>query len=88
MYQAESCEFFLAVSAVRFGDALREGVVAGTRMKPNWMLSTPASKNKTCRDASLLTSSWQPACLENLKFQGIERGPLQKLEMNPPSWPF
>lgn len=32
----------------------------GTRVQPNWTLSTPASTNRTLRDAALFTSSWLP----------------------------
>lgn len=39
----------------------------GTRVKPNWMLSTPASKNRTHRDASLFTSSWHPQVFGELE---------------------
>lgn len=68
MYQAESYEIFFDVSAVvHFGDALGRKWWLGTRMKPNWMLSIQASKNKTYRDASLFTSSWHPRVFGELK---------------------
>lgn len=34
------------MSVVHLADGVREEVVAGGRVKPNWALSTPASKNK------------------------------------------
>lgn len=59
-YKAESYEIFLGVSAVHFGDAMWRKWWLGTRMKPNWMLSTLASKNKThlsARSVHLLLAS-------------------------------
>lgn len=38
-------ESFQDVSVVHLDDDLRGGVVAGDRVKPNWVLSTLASKS-------------------------------------------
>ena len=42
----------------------------GTSMKAGWMLSTPASENKTHHDASLFTSSWHPCMFGELEISG------------------
>lgn len=42
----------------------------GTSTKAGWMLSTPASENKTHHDASLFTSSWHPCVFGELEISG------------------
>lgn len=61
----------------------------GTRVQPNWTLSTPASTNRTLRDAALFTSSWLPRVFGELVIlRHREKGSLQKLEAHPLGWFF